>query len=699
MSVRSDLSERELKAIAYFVVGVGSEGSLRGHDVSARLSFAGKYMDGKMIPVGQSGLSIGTLQKDLGQDGKETAKALVSAYQSWARMNQADKVLSSDEEVCAIKDLSRNGRQLREDGGRAIDSNLKERLDSFLRSEDGRKFVHARDVAQVEHIYTHALAKLKVTPAYVQASIDDKIQLATIVAKGFNQSEKSAKQMLGHMSDAKGPAKLSSADEVRAYTNDKFNKVMKDGQGDALRASAVYARLHAMPSDHPLHDAWHEVLRDPLALPASIDSDTARSNFAPHYRAVKNLFLEPANAKSFLDALEEGRDFARGAPQTPPNMRAASGYFSSGSDFVQWNADGHGVAYLNGSWSEISRDQLTRIDNPDRSVVLSFNGNDALGALMHVRPDGHAHGMDAEHSTLKPGMRGKQVEQLQEQLAELGFTDARGRPLHADGHFGPATHAAIQGFQREHDLVSDGIAGPATLKAVREEVIDARRSVDPGEIAYLREGRATVEQSHYDSLARATVESFNVPYASSEPTAQRVSPAFQLHPSAPLQSVPNVEDRTNDSAYPSHRESEGFGDLRLRSREVRATGDNELTSGPKFDANDPRHADNPQHELYEELSRCIPQASEERLLQFTAVCHENLITAGNLSEIRLDDKASTITFIGTGPLTSPAQINLDAEPPRPEQAVAQIQQHDQREAQVMAEVQSQQAQLSAGHSL
>ena len=52
MTEQKNLGERHLKALTYFVVGVGSEGNLRGRDVSNRLSFAGRYQDGKMFPDG-----------------------------------------------------------------------------------------------------------------------------------------------------------------------------------------------------------------------------------------------------------------------------------------------------------------------------------------------------------------------------------------------------------------------------------------------------------------------------------------------------------------------------------------------------------------------------------------------------------------------------------------------------------------------
>jgi len=61
------LTDLELRALAYFAIGIGFEGGDSGRDVSHRLSFAGSIRNGVMVPVGNSGFSIGTLQTDLGQ--------------------------------------------------------------------------------------------------------------------------------------------------------------------------------------------------------------------------------------------------------------------------------------------------------------------------------------------------------------------------------------------------------------------------------------------------------------------------------------------------------------------------------------------------------------------------------------------------------------------------------------------------------
>ncbi|CAM2774857.1 N-acetylmuramoyl-L-alanine amidase [Saccharomonospora xinjiangensis] len=60
-------------------------------------------------------------------------------------------------------------------------------------------------------------------------------------------------------------------------------------------------------------------------------------------------------------------------------------------------------------------------------------------------------------------VHGDDVFALQERLTELGY-DA-GRP---DGGFGPQTEKALKNFQRDYGLTTDGICGPATVRALRQ---------------------------------------------------------------------------------------------------------------------------------------------------------------------------------------------------------------------------------------
>ena len=85
---------------------------------------------------------------------------------------------------------------------------------------------------------------------------------------------------------------------------------------------------------------------------------------------------------------------------------------------------------------------------------------------------------------------GDDVAALQERLAELGFDTGR-----VDGVFGHQTERALKAFQREYGLVSDGVCGPATLRALKQ----LGRLVTGGRPQALRE----TEQLHRSGAALA----------------------------------------------------------------------------------------------------------------------------------------------------------------------------------------------------
>ena len=75
---------------------------------------------------------------------------------------------------------------------------------------------------------------------------------------------------------------------------------------------------------------------------------------------------------------------------------------------------------------------------------------------------------------------------VQQGLKDLGYTDARGRPLVVDGHYGHDTKAALERFQRDHHLTPDGIAGPHTRDAIAASVrnqTSATAPLSPGDQA------------------------------------------------------------------------------------------------------------------------------------------------------------------------------------------------------------------------
>lgn len=112
-----------------------------------------------------------------------------------------------------------------------------------------------------------------------------------------------------------------------------------------------------------------------------------------------------------------------------------------------------------------------------------------------------------------------------------------------------------------------------------------------------------------------------------------------------------------------------------------------MLEGTSRSEEDPRHPGNPEHRLYNELHRRIPDASEDRLMQFTAACHASRITADNLSTIHLDEARMTLGFRGSSMMSTPAVVDLSKPAPELERSIQQIRQHDQQQMQVQARMQ------------
>ncbi len=71
---------------------------------------------------------------------------------------------------------------------------------------------------------------------------------------------------------------------------------------------------------------------------------------------------------------------------------------------------------------------------------------------------------------LRNGAKGEEVQKLQSRLKELGFYEGE-----VDGQFGNGTKAAVILFQTQHNLMADGIVGPATKELIYSD--NAKRIV------------------------------------------------------------------------------------------------------------------------------------------------------------------------------------------------------------------------------
>lgn len=109
-----------------------------------------------------------------------------------------------------------------------------------------------------------------------------------------------------------------------------------------------------------------------------------------------------------------------------------------------------------------------------RTTAVTANGRKLVGLVRRraeeatLIQDGHYTGVrdtvdDASKSTSKDA-----ITEYQQMLKDLGY------PVTVDGLAGLETRSAVKRFQTEHDLVSDGIVGPAT-RAALIRALDAKR--------------------------------------------------------------------------------------------------------------------------------------------------------------------------------------------------------------------------------
>ena len=108
-----------------------------------------------------------------------------------------------------------------------------------------------------------------------------------------------------------------------------------------------------------------------------------------------------------------------------------------------------------------------------RAFARAYNGSGAVDdysakmAAAYRSIAGHA-STPAPSATLRMGQKGDDVAALQRLLRGLGYS------LFVDGDFGPATRRQVTIFQKENELVADGIVGPVTM--ARLEALSGRPS-------------------------------------------------------------------------------------------------------------------------------------------------------------------------------------------------------------------------------
>ena len=482
------LTDSELDAIAYYAIGVSSEGG----DLAYRLSLAGKTLhasDGgvRLAPVGNSGYSIGEMQTDLGQH-KKVAQSLVSEFQRWAKTNHPDWTLTDQQASQLTADLGRDGHDIRDPNylsdaqryaakhhlkhpyypdslmpktGPDIAQTFKAHVNTYLASDAGKTFVHRLDVSQANELVGSVRRPLEETHLYEAANADDRTKIFAMVAKAYNQRPATARDILNQLRDGKITSLAEISNEIgtsmkRDPRHPDQPTYMETGRDAALAGAEVFNALRNASKDNPLHTAWQDVLANPLVDPTKLKADLAHPRLAEEYATVKALFVQPAQGMALVNALEKGASYAYGDPNSPHSR----GFYAQGGYFLQWDRDGRGRAYIDDQWSEFSRDDISLVRNHNRTLDVQLTRDGAPENLLRVtRPASrHAHLHQATAGLLRTGAHGEAVTDLQNDLNRLGYLD----PKDVDGSFGPITRSAVECFQHDNGLVADGIVGTAT---------------------------------------------------------------------------------------------------------------------------------------------------------------------------------------------------------------------------------------------
>jgi hypothetical protein len=293
--------------------------------------------------------------------------------------------------------LQRTGRQMRADNAVDID---RSDLNRFLASDAGRAFVHGLDTLHVHGVTATddmvgnrdtALERLRRTDLYRNASGDAQAELAGMFMKLQNQA---GQARWPGLLDRVQAGTLGSPDAVKAAIDGLLPNqpngdpdYLQSGADNTLRGIGVLNALRGADAENPLARAWANVSAEPLIGPVRARQPNGTNpDFGFEYDMVRSLFLTPEASSRFISALDRGGTLAEGNPQPRANGSRQAGFYVSGDDFVHWNRDGDGQAFIGGRWRRVDPDDLTRVRNGDGTTDLIINEDGRPATLLRVDP-------------------------------------------------------------------------------------------------------------------------------------------------------------------------------------------------------------------------------------------------------------------------------------------------------------------------
>lgn len=129
---------------------------------------------------------------------------------------------------------------------------------------------------------------------------------------------------------------------------------------------------------------------------------------------------------------------------------------------------------------------------------------DPLPLLRGAERDAAVPARTAAPEVLRDGASGAPVRELQQQLNQLGYRGADGKPLEtASGMFGPQTEHALRAFQADRGLKVDGVYGDRSRDALATAVRDTVRDAAPADTTPQQVRSEDAQRSFVDRMFSA----------------------------------------------------------------------------------------------------------------------------------------------------------------------------------------------------
>lgn len=242
---------------------------------------------------------------------------------------------------------------------------------------------------------------------------------------------------------------------------------------------------------------------------------------------------------------------------------------------------------------------------------------------------------------------------------------------------GFATHVEAEGLARTSHLA--GQAAHATGQFVAGLGQELKHGVEQGVHAYASAVQSAVHQAEATLVHR--IDSSIENHARLGEMMDAVGHAYSDAKRTMSHGIDAAERAAGEAYDTLSHPGRWFGQTPAASQPAESLPDQVravVPADPAHEVSDPRHPDSTNHALYNELHRRIPDASEARLLQFTAACHAHEITADNLQQVHFDRAGGQMLFRGSGMLATPASVDVRVPSPQLQQSILQIQQYDQQ---------------------